>query len=279
MSAQGHLARPLGRHLFGQDVAGYQAGRLGYPAALFDRLRNRTAFSILEIGAGTGLATVDLLGLGPDRLTVVEPDPALADHLRRRFVQPMVEIRQDGFLEARLDRQYDLIAAASCFHWLEPEPGLARVRSLLCPGGRFALWWNVYRQPRCGDAFADAVVGLLRDLDLPPSEGADGHYALDANLHRRHMASIGLTMVEQHIFRRERELDAEEIRALYSSYSFVRALTPARRDALLDAIDQLVRTRFGGRAPNVVLTPFYLGERPVESLAISADASAALSGK
>ena len=279
VTTPGRLPRAVGRHVFGRDVAGYDAGRLGYPDALFARLRERPASTIVEIGAGTGIATKSLLAARPDRLMAIEPDPALARHLRERFAESALTVLQSGFVEAEFDGSFDLVVAASCFHWLDAEPAHARVRSILRPGGRFALWWNIYRQPGCGDPFADAIMDLLRGFDLAPSEGVGGHYALDAELHRSRLRAAGLTMIHEEIFRRERELDADAARTLYASYSFVRVLDPERREALLDDIGNLVETRFGGVAPNVVLTPFYLAELPDGSLASSVAASVAESGK
>src|SRR3546814_9430732 len=78
------------------------------------------------------------------------------------------------------------------------------------------------------------------------------------------MTGAGFDRFEPFRFRRERELDAAGARALYASYSYVRALPAVRRERLLDAIADLVDTRFGGRARNVVLTALYLATRSEE---------------
>ena len=65
-------------------------------------------------------------------------------------------------------------------------------------------------------------------------------------------------MEVEHVFRRERMLTTTELLALYASYSFVRALPPQQRTDLLACIEDLAETRFGGQAPNVVLTPLYI---------------------
>ncbi len=56
--------------------------------------------AVLEIGAGTGPVTRALLerGVKPDRLLVVERDPALADYLRQHF--PAVRVRCADALHA-----------------------------------------------------------------------------------------------------------------------------------------------------------------------------------
>lgn len=266
LSAGPRLARAAGRFLFGEDVAGYQAGRIGYPDDLYRRLFALTGdparVDLLEIGGGTGLATEGLLSADPHRLSVVEPDSALAAHLRARFGPHGVEVIGAGFIEAEIEGRFDLIASAASFHWMDPKAALARAAALLRPGGHIAIWWNVYRQRGIGDPLADRIVPLLADMDLPPSEGIDGHYSLDADLHRAQFAAAGFTLVAEHVYRTERTLSPAGIRALYASYSFVRALEPARRGAFLDSLDRIVAETFGGAAPNVVLTPLYVARAP-----------------
>ncbi|QDZ07926.1 class I SAM-dependent methyltransferase [Sphingomonas panacisoli] len=260
----GRIDRGVGRSIFGLDPAGYHAARLDYPDALYERIFDRADFpvrAVVEIGAGTGHATAKLLAPGVERLVAVEPDAALADYLRTTFAGGPVDVVNSDFVAAPIDGRFDLAAAASSFHWLDPDAALGRIHALLRPGGRIALWWNAYRQPGIGDPFADATMPLLDGIDLPPSESMRGHYSLDADLHIGRLREGGFDAIEHHVFRRERMLSAADARALYASYSFVRALPDDRRTALLDAIGDLVDREFGGSAPNVVLTALYLGRR------------------
>ena len=60
---------------------------------------------VLEIGAGDGRLSAQVLRQEPARLTLVELDPRFADSLRKRFAQePRVEVREGDFLE--LDDQW-----------------------------------------------------------------------------------------------------------------------------------------------------------------------------
>lgn len=262
----GHVPRDLGRSVFGVDPGGYHAARIDYPDELYRLITDRTADgdfrSILEIGAGTGLATTALLPIARERYVAVEPDPTLANYLRQAFSQPIFEIVEADFVGAPIAGTFDLVAAASSFHWLEPQAALDKIWTLLRPGGSIALWWNSYRNPGIGDAFADATLPLLAGLALPPSESDVGHYSLDTHLHRSRLAAAGFARIDHRLFRRERRLSATEVRRLYASYSFVRTLAPDRQATLLDAIAALVEDEFGGSSPNVVLTAIYVASRP-----------------
>ncbi|HYZ47349.1 MAG TPA: class I SAM-dependent methyltransferase [Sphingomonas sp.] len=259
------LPRSVGGHVFGSDVEGYRVARIGYPTELYAAIRARCggAPDTIEIGPGTGLATAELLtNLQPARLVAVEPDPALADHLHRAIVDPRLRIVAEPFASAYVEGRFDLACAAASFHWLDPDAAFARLRMVLRPGATLALWWNVYRQVGVGDEFADAVTPLLDDIDLPPSEGSDGHYSLNADFHREAVTGAGFLDFAAMLFRRDRILDAEGVRALYASYSYVRALPDPRREALLEEIVSLAKTEFGGTVRNVVLTPLYLATAP-----------------
>lgn len=260
------LARSVGSSIFGTDIAGYQSARMGYPDELYQTLRDRcgsSVASILEIGPGTGLATFDLIKwLTPNRLVGVEADAELARHLQTETGNSPIEIVHSRFEQFETDAQFDLACCAAAFHWLEPETAFRKLRHLVRPGGRVALWWNSYRQAGIGDAFADAMIPLLAETALAPSEGPTGHYSLDRSLHEAAMTKAGLTNFESHIFRRDRTLTTEQVVALYASYSYVRALPDQDMGKLLSSIANLADEQFDGQIQNSVLTAIYLAEMP-----------------
>jgi SAM-dependent methyltransferase len=187
----------------------------------------------------------------------VEPDAALAAFTRRRLADPRLSIVQAPFPDAPIDGRFDLIVCAAAFHWMEPERALARVRDLLAPGALWAMWWHSYRNPGMGDPLADEISPLLEGMRLPPSITPQRHYSLDEETHRKVLTEAGFRSIEYRLYRSERELTTEAVVSLYKSYSFVRLLAPERRAEFLERLGELVETRFGGSAPNLVLTPLY----------------------
>ena len=255
------LRRDAGKAIFGADAAGYHAGRIGYPDELYDIVLAGmlTRPAVLEIGAGTGLVTEALLARDIGELVAVEPSAELVAFTRERLPDRRLSLVTAAFPDVTITRRFDLVVCAAAFHWMDPHAALAKVRSLLKPGGRWAVWWNSYRNHGVGDALADRITPLLEGIALPPSDGLLGHYSLDTRFHTQLLESEGFTEVRHHLFRRERMLDAAEVSALYASYSYVRLLPPADRDRLLDRITALVDDVFDGRAPNVTLTALYTG--------------------
>jgi 16S rRNA A1518/A1519 N6-dimethyltransferase RsmA/KsgA/DIM1 with predicted DNA glycosylase/AP lyase activity len=86
-----------GRRLFGQGPSGYHSARLAYPQRIFDILLMRCGLKAgtrtFEIGAGTGIASEQLLQLGASLLVVVEPDRRLGKFLSANLVHGEDRIR------------------------------------------------------------------------------------------------------------------------------------------------------------------------------------------
>lgn len=261
MSGHSHpsLGREVGEVAFGLDAEGYHAARLPYPEALYDELLGRVSKSpdVLEIGAGTGLVTQALLSRGVASVTAVETDPALAAFTSRRLQDRRLLMVRATFPDVTISRKFDLIVCAAAFHWMEPRQALAKIRELLLPEGLWAMWWHSYRNPGMGDELADQISPLLEGIALPPSATLDQHYSLDEAMHRQTLADAGFKSIEYRLYRSERELTTEAVLSLYKSYSFVRVLSAERKAKLLEDLAELIERRFGGRAPNLVLTPLY----------------------
>jgi SAM-dependent methyltransferase len=114
----------------------YDAARPGYPDALFRDVLARTgARHVLEIGAGTGQATLALARLGCDVLAL-EPGPRLAAILRAKVAAfAGVRVVESTFEEWNTSpTQCDLVLAAQSLHWVDPAvryAGAARVARYL----------------------------------------------------------------------------------------------------------------------------------------------------
>lgn len=119
------LHRSFGREAFGGDPANYDSVRPLYPEATWQVLRERAGLArgidILEVGAGTGLATRQLLAHEPARLVAIEPDTRLAAFLRNAVPDDRLTVVTESFEAAELpDASFDLVACATAFHWLDP---------------------------------------------------------------------------------------------------------------------------------------------------------------
>ena len=127
------------RTIFDDDAELYDRARPAYPEPLFDELVRlaglRHGDRALEIGPGTGKASVALARRGL-RLTGVEPGENMARVARRNLgAFPTAEVQVGAFESWQLPAQpFDLVVAATCWHWLDPDVRFLRAAEALRPG-------------------------------------------------------------------------------------------------------------------------------------------------
>jgi SAM-dependent methyltransferase len=95
----------------------------------------------VDLGAGTGILTGALAGLGAD-VVAVEPDQAMLAALRRQL--PGVRA-VEGRAEAipLPDRSADAVLCGQAMHWFDLDRALPEIARVLTPGGVLAGLWNV----------------------------------------------------------------------------------------------------------------------------------------
>src|SRR6266542_1334984 len=121
----------------------YDRARPGYPAAVFAELFELASLGpgsrVLEIGCGTGKATIPIAQRGCT-VVAVELGADLAAVARRnldRFTAARVEVA--AFEHWPLPPEpFDAVVAATAFHWLDPAVRVAKAADALCPGGALA---------------------------------------------------------------------------------------------------------------------------------------------
>ncbi|MCW5764384.1 MAG: class I SAM-dependent methyltransferase [Phycisphaeraceae bacterium] len=138
-----HDMNPTGR--FSDRANDYAAFRPDYPAPAWDAVLeglDRVRLTIADVGAGTGISTVQLADAvtGQSRVLAVEPNDAMRRAIpAHRRIEPVNATAEKLPVERG---SLDLIVCAQAFHWFVPEPTLAEFARVLRPSGRVALLWN-----------------------------------------------------------------------------------------------------------------------------------------
>ena len=134
----------------------YARYRPSYPAdaiaAILDGLPSPA--DVVDIGAGTGIATRQLVAKGA-RVIGLEP----SDDMRRMARASGLDVRANTAYETGLpDGSADLVTAFQAFHWFCNDAALSEFKRILRRAGRFAAVWNE-RDP------SDAFAAELSDID------------------------------------------------------------------------------------------------------------------
>jgi SAM-dependent methyltransferase len=252
------------RRSFNARADEYRDGRPGYPTRVYDLLAERcglgTGTRVIEVGAGAGHATTELVARGAN-VVAVEPGEALATLLRARCPSAVIvpgEIETAAIPGA----PFDLAVAATAWHWVDSTRALPRVASLVRPGGWFAVWWNEYGDPARRTAFRVALDDVYRrylpdemhdPTDLPASMRV-------AEWTERLRRGGYFDRVDTQMIRWSYRLTRDRARRLWATFPNVNELPPTDRAGFLDGVGAVV-DGFGGAVDDPYVTAIYLARR------------------
>jgi SAM-dependent methyltransferase len=171
----------------------YERYRPGFPAEIAAAVAPRRVTSVLDLAAGTGKFTEQLVSRA-DHVVAVDPSEPMLAELRRKLPDVTALI---GTAEAipLPDASFELVTVAQAYHWFDPEPASREIRRVLTPAGRLALIWNA-PDPRCAwdvDAYRIAhpqpesepgaeleVESAESDAAVPPQRDVPGFTQIDS---------------------------------------------------------------------------------------------------
>lgn len=137
----------------------YQQARPEYPAQLYGTLIDAVGLDVgdrlVEVGCATGKATLPLARRG-FQIMCIEFGPRLAAAARCNLAGfPNVTIINSAFetWHPPAGDRFDLVFAATAWHWIDPTLRYQRAWELLRPGGHLAFWSATHVIPHGGDPF------------------------------------------------------------------------------------------------------------------------------
>ena len=247
--------------MFGEVAELYDASRPSYPPAVVEELLRRAGAGagdgVLEVGAGTGKATVLFAARGL-AVVAIEPSPEMAAVARRNCATyPEVRIVESDFEHWDPgDRRFPLLYSAQAWHWIDPGVGLERAHRALAPGGVLAPFWN---RPAWGrsslrdeliEAYSVAVPelepsGPMHPANFSPLDGEDwvGEVGASGRFNDAEVVDF-----DWHI-----DYGADRYVDLLGTLSEVRLLDDSQRGRLLDGVHAAIE-RHGGMLAMPMLT-------------------------
>ncbi|HEY5023885.1 MAG TPA: class I SAM-dependent methyltransferase [Acidimicrobiales bacterium] len=235
---------------FGPVAATYDRVRPGYPpdgvswlleeaaAAGIARARRRR---VLDLGAGTGALTRDLVARGLD-VVAVEPDPHMRAVLETRVGRAEVRAGSAEDLPVE-DGDVDVVIGAQMWHWVDTGRAAAEVARVLRPGGTLGLLWN------------------LRDERVPWMAELGSVFGGD-DVHHRHAADVTLpagapfTATAARDFRWSQELAPRDIVDLVATRSQVQVLPDDERAAVLARVGDFVASHPAVAGRGRIVVPY-----------------------
>lgn len=255
------------RETFNEDAERYDRARPRYPAQMSDDLAAAgvaPGARVLEIGCGTGQATVSLAERGY-RIVAVELGTDMAAVARRNLAGfDSVEVVTAAFEEWPLPREpFDVVFSATAFHWIDPSVRVSKSADALRLGGLLA---TVGTHHIAGGSWTEAFFAEIQkcyerfDPSTPPGLRLEG--ARDIPEDDRELTSSGRFGPAS--FRRyewEFPYSTADYLDVLLTYSGMRALPDSQREGLLNCIAGLIDGDHGGRVVKRYMTELRLAHR------------------
>lgn len=231
----------------------YQRARPEYPAELYESMIDAAGLSVgdrlFEIGCASGKATLPLAQRG-FHITCVEPGAALAAAARRNLASfPDVEVIEGTFEEINPSayERFELVFAATAWHWLDPTLRYERTWELLRPGGHLAFWRATHVFPEGGDRIFADLQEVYDEIGEGLPDGATFPRPAELPDERGDIGASGLfeSILVRH-FDWETAYDADDYIRLLDTFSGHIAMEPWQRHRLYSEIRRRLDQRADG---------------------------------
>lgn len=224
---------------FGAVAEAYDRGRPSYPADAVAWLLDGDAKIVLELGAGTGKMTRELVDQG-HAVFATEKDAAMLAVLKVRVPEVSAKVASAEEIPAN-DRSVDVVIAAQAFHWFDHEVALPEIARVLKPGGHLAIVWNLL----------DQRIPWVRKLVKVMGEAHVRTSSKDVLEQTDLFAEV-----EAETFASWQDVTRDTLVDIVASRSYIASLPDGEREAKLDAVralyDDYGRGHDGMQLPYVV---------------------------
>jgi SAM-dependent methyltransferase len=215
--------RETRRLSFGSVATDYDRYRPSPPPQALDWLIPPGAQAVLDLAAGTGAVTRELIGRAP-RVIAVEPDERMRAVLTARC--PEAEVLAGRGEDIPLpDASVDAVVISAAWHWLNPDQAVPEITRVLRVGGVLGVMW-ISRNTRVPwvEGF-NRLARLAREADRRPDYAGPGHRYREVTF----PAGSPLSPVEEHTVEFSVPMTKDELFGLLGTYSGVITLDPERR--------------------------------------------------
>jgi SAM-dependent methyltransferase len=245
----------------------YDRVRGSYPEELFDDLFTLAEIApadaeVLEIGCGTGQATLPLARSGC-RIVCVEMGANLAHIARHKLTHfPRVSVETASFEDwDPRGATFNMVFAATSWHWVDPQVRYAKAASVLRPGGVLAFTTGSHAFPPGYDPFFMEIQHAYKTIGEDKIEWPPPTPDKIADA-RDEIAGSGMfedARIARFLW--TSEFNADEYVEMMSTASDHRLMDHAKRQWLFSEMRRLINARPGGRVRRHWLTILHVARR------------------
>lgn len=212
---------------------------------IFDVKEINPSSNVLEVGIGTGQATLPILKTGCS-LTAIELGDQLAEFSKHKFIgYDKFNVKNCAFQDFKCPpNSFDLIFSATAFHWIPEEIGYAKVFDMLKSGGIFARFANHPYKDKNRNSIHIAFENIYAKY-MPGSLAGDEYSEENAKNISNISYKYGFINVSYRLYHRTRTFTADEYTLLLGTYSDNIAIEETTRMKFFNEIREAINDNGG----------------------------------
>lgn len=253
------------RRSFNEDEVNYDKYRPEYPSELFEDIISyshiKQGSRLIEIGIGTGQATLPFIQLGCD-ITGIELGDKLSSFVAEKYGEHsnFKVINSDFMLYPVEENFYDLIYCATAFHWLPKREAYIKIMKSLKKGGTLALFWN-HPFPNREDDPSNIENIKIYNKFRPSNKKQIEFSEKDCVTRVQELSQFGFEKIESKLYRRMRTLTTEAYIHLLNTYSDHHALDITIKEQFETEMRKAIN-EVGGNINIYDTVDLYLAKKP-----------------
>lgn len=212
---------------------------------IFDAKEINQSSNVLEVGIGTGQATLPILETGCS-LTAIELGDQLAEFSRNKYKNyEKFNVKNLAFQDFQcIPNSFDLIFSATAFHWIPEDIGYTKVFDMLKSGGVFARFANHPFKDKKRDSIHIAFENIYAKY-MPGSLGGNEYSEENAKNIADIAYKYGFVDISYRLYHRTRTFTADDYTSLLGTYSDHIAIEESTRMKFFDEIREAINDNGG----------------------------------
>ncbi|WP_238917458.1 class I SAM-dependent methyltransferase [Clostridium sp. YIM B02555] len=222
----------------------YDKWRPTYVKALYDDIFDakeiNSSSNVLEVGIGTGQATLPIIETGC-KLTAIELGDKLAEFSRYKFKDyENFKVENLAFQEFEYpSNSFDIIYSATAFHWIPEEIGYTKVFDMLKSGAIFARFANHPFKDKIRNNINIEFEKIYAKY-MPGALGGEEYSEENAQNIADIAFKYGFIDISYRLYHRTRNFTAKEYTLLLGTYSDHIAIEEKTRRKFFGEIEEVI---------------------------------------